>query len=275
VRRRRSKMGMAGLALLTACAALVPSAAYAGGGTTTGADIQVSGSASTGSPGPGQRFSYTFQVKNSGPQTATAVSFTDTLPVGTSLGLGTVNGFSAPCTTTTDANGVSTVSCNLFDIAKGGQTSVVVYLNAPITAGTFSNTGTATSSVADPQPSNNTVTVTAQVKVASCPLPAGQTTVGGLVAWKDFNSAGMFEDFHFYGNDGVQYDVITNFYDGSAPLTTVINLNCAQVPNSWIQVANSVAVTGTVGTAVLPGATVATPVIYASVIQVPFFKDGI
>jgi len=36
-----------------------------------------------------------------------------------------------------------------------------------------------------------------------------------------------------------------------------------------------VPVTGSIGTAVLPGATVATPVIYASVIQVPFFKDKI
>jgi uncharacterized repeat protein (TIGR01451 family) len=262
-------------AALAVIAVLVPASAAVAGGNSTGADIQVSGSASTGSPGPGQRFSYTFQVKNSGPETAAAVSFTDQLPVGTSLGFGTVNGFSAPCSTTMDTNGVSTVSCNLFDIAKGGQTSVVVYLDAPITAGTFSNTGTATSSVADPQPSNNSSTVTVQVKVATCPLPAGQTTLGGLVAWKDFNSAGMFENFHFYGNDGVQYDVLTNFYDGSAPLTSVINLNCQQVPNSWIQVANSVAVTGTVSTAVLPGATVATPVIYASVIQVPFFKDGI
>src|SRR5205085_6244456 len=190
------------------------SVAYAGGGTTTGADIQVSGSASTGSPGPGQPFSYTFMVKNSGPDTATAVNFTDPLPVGTTLGFGTVNGFSAPCSTTTGANGVGTVSCNLFDIVKGSQATVVVYLDAPMTAGTFSDTGNVTSSVADPQLSNNSVTVTAQVKVATCALPAGQTTLGGVVAWKDFNSAGMFEDFHFYGNDGVQYDVITNFYDG-------------------------------------------------------------
>src|SRR5205085_7433735 len=129
--------------------------------------------------------------------------------------------------------------------------------------------------VADPNAANNAVTVSAQVKVASCALPAGQTTTTGLVAWKSTNSAGMFENFHLYGSDGVQYDVLTNFYDGMAPLTTVINLNCQQSPNSFIQVGNSVAVTGTVGTTILPGATVATPVIYASVIQVPFFKDKI
>src|SRR5436190_1590670 len=179
---------------ITALALLAPASTALAAGGGTGSDLQVSGSASTGSPGPGQTFMYTFQVKNSGPDTATAA--------------------------------------------------------------------------------NNSVTVNAQVKVATCALPAGQTTTLGLVAWKNFNSAGMFENFHLYGNDGVQYDVITNFYDGTAPLTNVINLACQQSPNSWIGVANFVYVTGTVSTAVLPGSTVATPVIYASVVQVLFFKDG-
>src|SRR5205085_4508851 len=178
------------------------SVAYAGGGTTTGADIQVSGSASTGSPGPGQPFSYTFMVKNSGPDTATAVNFTDPLPVGTTLGFGTVNGFSAPCSTTTGANGVGTVSCNLFDIVKGSQATVVVYLDAPMTAGTFSDTGNVTSSVADPQLSNNSVTVTAQGKVATCAFPAGPTTPGGVVARRDLDRAGRCGGVSVYCSQG-------------------------------------------------------------------------
>lgn len=260
-------------AVAVAVGLLAPaSAAFAAG---TGADVQVSGSASTGSPGPGQALTYTFQVKNSGPDSATGAVFTDPLPSGTTFNYATVNGFAAPCSPSTNTDGATVVSCALGSIAKGGQATVGVSVKAPVTVGTFANTGTASSSVPDPQPSNNAVTVNAQVKVATCALPAGQSTVVGLVAWKDVNSAGMFENFHLYGNDGVQYDVLTNFYDGSAPLTSVINLNCQQSPNSWIQVANSVYVTGTVGMEVLPGATVATPVIHASVVQVLFFKDGI
>lgn len=248
------------------------SAALAAG---TGSDVQMSGSASTGSPGPAQPFSYTFQVKNSGPDAASGVAFTDTLPAGTVYQYATVNLFSAPCSAAVDASGATVVSCTIGSLPKGSQATVGVNLKAPATVGSFSNTGVVTSTSADPQLANNSVTVNAQVKMATCPLPAGQPTTIGLVAWKFTDANGMFENFHLYGNDGVAYTVLTNFYDGTAPLTTVINLNCAQVPNSWIQVANYVYVTGTVGMAVVPGDTVATPVIYASFVQVLFFKDGI
>ena len=45
-------------------------------------DVQITGSSSTGSPSAGSPFAYVFQVKNSGPQLASAVSFSDTLPAG-------------------------------------------------------------------------------------------------------------------------------------------------------------------------------------------------
>src|SRR5437868_1627333 len=61
------------------------SAAFAGGGTSTGADLQVSGSASTGSPIAGQPFNYIFQVRNSGPEDAGGATFTDQLPAGTTF----------------------------------------------------------------------------------------------------------------------------------------------------------------------------------------------
>lgn len=55
----------------------------------------ITGSASTGSPDPGALFSYTFQVKNSGPDTASAVSFRDPLPLGTGYVSATANGAAA------------------------------------------------------------------------------------------------------------------------------------------------------------------------------------
>lgn len=43
-------------------------------------DVQITGSAGTGSPPAGSSFVYTFQVKNNGPQPAPGVTFTDGLP---------------------------------------------------------------------------------------------------------------------------------------------------------------------------------------------------
>src|SRR2546423_12417783 len=61
-------------------AALSPASAALAAGT--GADMQVSGSASTGSPLVGTNLNYTFQGKASGPDTANGIVFTDVLPAG-------------------------------------------------------------------------------------------------------------------------------------------------------------------------------------------------
>jgi uncharacterized repeat protein (TIGR01451 family) len=139
-----------------------------GGGTTTsGADLQVAGSASTGSPNAGAAFSYTFQLKNSGPDAANSVVFTDPLPIGTVPNYATAGGSTLPCAAFGDNAGGTYFRCNVGTIPKGGQVTVVVNVNAPSTASTFSNTGTATSSTADPQTANNSVTVTVQVKAST------------------------------------------------------------------------------------------------------------
>ena len=147
---------------------------------TGGADLQVSGSASTGSPNAGAAFSYTFQVKNSGPESATSASFTDALPAGVGYNFATVNGSSAPCSKLD-----TTISCDLGTLVSGGQATVVINAYAPGTVGTYPDTGTVASSLADSNPANNAVTVTVQVKapaldtikVTKCYTNA--TTTGG------------------------------------------------------------------------------------------------
>ncbi len=137
------------------------SVALAAGGSATGADLQVSGSASSGSPTTGAAYSYTFQIKNAGPDTATNASFSDTLPTGTGYVSATVNGAATACSL---SNG--TVTCNLGPIGKGGQSTVVINVIAPAFVGTFLDVGTASSSTFDPQSSNNSGFVTVQVKSA-------------------------------------------------------------------------------------------------------------
>jgi uncharacterized repeat protein (TIGR01451 family) len=245
--------------LVTALAlAACTSAATAQAGTT-GADLQISGSASTGSPDPGGRLSYTFQIRNSGSDSAAGVVFTDAIPAGTTyLGAG-VSGLPSGC-----SFGAGVVSCDLQTVPKGSQLTVILTVTAPTAAGTFSDTGTVSSTTADAQPSNNSTTITAQVKAAVCPIPAGQSTLTGVVMAKYTDALGLFENFELQVS-GVNYLVRTNFYDGSAPLTTVINLNCAQSPVQFVQVGNIVNVSGVVADG--------TPVLDASVVQVLTFKD--
>jgi len=154
-RTTRATAMTAMLALLT----LLPASAVLAAGSSTGADLQVSGSASTGSPNAGASFSYTFQVKNSGPESAVSAAFSDTLPAGVGYNLGTVNGSSAACSFL-----ASVVSCDLGTLVSGGQATVVINAYAPTTVGTYANSGIVTSATADPNVGNNAVTVTVQVK---------------------------------------------------------------------------------------------------------------
>jgi uncharacterized repeat protein (TIGR01451 family) len=235
-------------------------------------DVQISGSSSTGSPNAGATFTYTFQVKNSNGDASTNIVLTDTLPVGTAYNSAVVNGFSAPCSAS-----VMVVTCNIGTLPKGSQSVVTISLNAPVTAGSFTNTGVVTSDTPDPQPSNNRVTVTAQVKtaLAACVVPPNQTTYTGLVMFGTMDQFGVYEQFEYQVN-GVNYWVVTNYFDGTQPLTSVINLDCKVSPAQFVQVANFVIVTGVVdGTILLPGQTTPIPVLHASVVQVLTHKDAI
>jgi len=263
------------LVTTAALAGLIPAGPALAGGTTTGADIQVSGSSNLGSPVQGQPYVYTYQVKNSGPQDALAATFTDDLTAGT-LAYAAVDGMPSFCTTGSDGGTGTAVSCRLW-LAKGGQQTVTLSVTAPTTVGTFSNTGRAgESDLADPNPANNAATVNAKVGSAACPLPAGQSTVTGLILNRFNDSFGLPSRLAFIGNDGVQYTVFVNVDDPTAPATTVINLLCKVVPPTlYIQPATTDNVTGTLDMEVLPGATVATPVIHASVVQTPFWTDKV
>src|SRR4051812_25662665 len=176
--------------------------------------------------------------------------------------------------------GATAITCNLGPIAKGSQANVTVNLPAPSTIGTFANTGSVTSSVADPQPSNNSSTVNVKVGSSACTLPAGQPTTTGTVTgvWFDTLGLGIPAKLTLAGNDGVNYTVLMNFLgDPTQPATTAINLLCKVVPPKFYVAGVGVTdnVTGPVTMEVLPGDTVATPVIHAMVVQVPYWTDKV
>ena len=154
------------------------------GGSVSGADVQLSASASTGSPNAGASYSYTFQVKNAGPDVAATAALTGALPAGADYIGATVNGIAGGC----DVAGTA-LTCALGDLPSGSQAVVVVTLGAPVTVGSYTLTASATATPADPNTGNNSVSITIQVKapstdtikVTKCYTNATATTWGQML----------------------------------------------------------------------------------------------
>ena len=117
-------------------------------------DLQITGSSNQGSPPVGSTFTYTFQVKNSGPfATVGDATFSDALPG--SLAFGSVTTDHGTCT------GGATVACTLGSLAVGVQATIKIGVS-PDTATTIVNTATASlpAGQGDRNPANNSVSVT-------------------------------------------------------------------------------------------------------------------
>jgi uncharacterized repeat protein (TIGR01451 family) len=95
----------------------------------------------------GQTMTYTINVTNNGPGTATGVILTDTLP-------GSVTFISASATQGT-CSGTATVTCILGTISAGNTVTVTIQVK-PTQAGVITNTATAVSHEIDSTPANNT-----------------------------------------------------------------------------------------------------------------------
>lgn len=161
----------------------------ASGGTpaTAGpaADVQVTGSANTGSPFVDSLFTYTFQIKNNGPDSAFDATIVDTLPpsvVFASIGPVNVSGTPACTQALTATSTVAT--CDFGTLRKGATATMQVSAYAPDTAGPFSNTAHATSTVPDPALTNNAVTINSQAQAAKAakPVPILATAFSTLPA---------------------------------------------------------------------------------------------
>jgi uncharacterized repeat protein (TIGR01451 family) len=195
----------------------LPVSAAGGGGGATGADIGMSGSASTGSPQAGAPMSYTFRIKNSGPQSATSVAFTNSLHSGFVYLSATVNGRTGLCSGAPDGGGGVTVSCALGTVAKGSEAVVVVNVDAPMSLGTYGINASIASPVADPKTSDNFLLINVQVKnsaVATAPgvLPGpiylrdsfGSDLFGNQTCWCRLDPAGFIVNIGALSMNGLR-----------------------------------------------------------------------
>jgi uncharacterized repeat protein (TIGR01451 family) len=99
---------------------------------------------------------YSIRVANAGPNTATKVVVSDTLPE--SVTLVSVSASQGSC------SGSTTIVCNLGSLAPGAAATVTIVVT-PRSAGTIANTATVTSTQADRDPANNTATATTEVRM--------------------------------------------------------------------------------------------------------------
>jgi uncharacterized repeat protein (TIGR01451 family) len=129
------------------------------------ADLATTDTASTPSAKVGEEFTYTVQVANNGPSSATAAVVTLTLPSNVSLiGVTSSQGGCA---------GTGTVTCELGPILDEGMATVTVTVRAT-SGGAAASDVTVASATSDPVAANNTASATVAVEgsaVAASPGP--------------------------------------------------------------------------------------------------------
>jgi uncharacterized repeat protein (TIGR01451 family) len=124
---------------------------------------------------PGGTITYTQTITNNGPDAATSVSFSQTLPAGVTFqSVTTPAGWSCA---TPSVGGTGVVNCTIASLANGGNASFTLVVNVTAASGTITDTVTASSSTFDPTPGNNSAqAVTTIVAAASADLTITKTT---------------------------------------------------------------------------------------------------
>jgi uncharacterized repeat protein (TIGR01451 family) len=121
------------------------------------ADISLSKTVSTRKPAAGAALAYTLTVTNAGPNAASSVVVTDTLPADE-----TFVSASAGC-----GHSGQIVTCTVANIASGAKASFTLTVQVAAGITSVTNTASVSTTTADPNETNNTVSVT--------------TTLGGKV----------------------------------------------------------------------------------------------
>lgn len=164
-------------------ATTVDTEVQAGPGGGGSADLSLAKIGSPDPVAPNGSLVYTVTVTNAGPDTATGVEVTDTLPGAVSLVSAVPD--QGTCGST------SPVVCALGDLAAGASASIAITVTAPSAGQSLANSATVSSATPDPDPANNqaqaTTTVTppsagsANLSIAKAGAPDPVSPGGSLV----------------------------------------------------------------------------------------------
>jgi uncharacterized repeat protein (TIGR01451 family) len=126
---------------------------------TTSANLSVTKSDAPDPVLAGNMLTYTLSINNAGPNTATGVRLTDSLPGNNTVFFDNATASQGSCFW------ANAVACNLGDLASGATSQVTITVNvgATVTATVLTNTASVASNVVDPNGANNTATVTTTV----------------------------------------------------------------------------------------------------------------
>jgi uncharacterized repeat protein (TIGR01451 family) len=139
------------------------------------ADLALTKTASADPVAPGAPLSYELTVTNAGPSNAGSVTLIDTLPVGVTF-LSSVPG--PPACTLAGAD----LTCTLGPLPAGGAAAVTIDVIVNAAPGALVNTAIVSGSDTDPNPGNNSASVTTTVRGAKGELAHGTSAVHDLAA---------------------------------------------------------------------------------------------
>jgi uncharacterized repeat protein (TIGR01451 family) len=128
---------------------------YSSGPRPSYADLSVSKTASPDPVHVGQKLTYTVDVTNNGPDSATGTTVVDTLPK--TAGFGSVSTTKGSCSRVKKV-----VTCSLGTLHSGDLETVTILVK-PTKKGTITNTATVSANQADQNTANNTATVSTTV----------------------------------------------------------------------------------------------------------------
>lgn len=128
---------------------------------TRSADLVATKTGPAGPVNAGAQITYTIAARNDGPSTATTVRLTDAIPVGTTFVSVTPTG--SPLGSCAQDGG--SVVCTIAALGPGQtlSASVVLAVGSGFSAATLGNTAVASSAVTDPNPANNSASVTTTI----------------------------------------------------------------------------------------------------------------
>ncbi len=158
----------------------------------------------------GADLTYSIVVQNDGPSDATNVVVSDPLPAGVTYGLAT-------STQGTCAEATGTVTCDLGTMANGAAVTITLIVT-PTVAGGLVNTASATSDVADPDPSDDTdgASTTVTAATTSADLEVAKSASADPVYVGDRFSYTIILTNH--GPDAAQEVVVTDPLDSDVSL---------------------------------------------------------
>ncbi len=134
------------------------------------ADLAVTQSGAPASICTGQPITYTLNVTNGGPSTATSVSVSDTLPAGAGFVSASGSGWSC--------SGTATVTCTRASLPTGAAPAITIMITAPAAAGTATNSVSVSSATNDPAAGNNVANASTTVNaVPATPIASNNGPV--------------------------------------------------------------------------------------------------